>query len=224
MVIIIFFAYVCTVTRGQTYALLLSMLLITGCGSSRRAPVQPVLPTSQTVVVPPSTSQSSGSGSQSGGVSAQTTQNGQSQTPSATAPDNRKLSERIVEYARTFTGVPYKLGAAGPSMFDCSGFTRYVFREFGYTLTHQSGIQYRECRKIDNYADLQVADLVFFGSRRDIRNISHVGIVVSIDRERGSFSFIHASVSKGVTEESSTHPYFMMRYIGAGRIIPDEDQ
>ena len=32
----------------------------------------------------------------------------------------------VVAYARTFKGVPYKLGAAGPKAFDCSSYTRYV--------------------------------------------------------------------------------------------------
>ena len=56
-----------------------------------------------------------------------------------------------------------------------------------------------------------------------MRKIGHVGIVVSVDREKGSFTFIHASVSGGVVEQTSSHPYFMMRYIGARRILPDEE-
>jgi len=29
-------------------------------------------------------------------------------------------------------------------------------------------------------------------------------------------------VSNGVVEQTSSHPYFMMRYMGARRILPDE--
>ena len=129
----------------------------------------------------------------------------------------------VVAYARTFKGVPYKLGAAGPKAFDCSSYTRYVYKHFGYDITAYSQVQFREGRPVDSYSDLQKGDLVFFGKKRGVRTIGHVGSVVSIDRERGSFTFIHASVSGGVMEQTSSHPYFMMRYMGARRLLPDEE-
>lgn len=131
--------------------------------------------------------------------------------------------EEIVEYARTFTGTPYKLGASGPRQFDCSSFTRYVYKNFGYELTAYSAVQFGEGRPVESYFQLQKGDLVFFGKRAGVRHIGHVGIVVSVDKEKGSFTFIHASVSRGVVEQSSSHPYFMMRYMGARRILPDEE-
>lgn len=131
--------------------------------------------------------------------------------------------DQVVAYARSFLGTPYKLGAIGPKAFDCSSFTRYVFLHFGYSITAFSQVQFREGREVPSYADLQKGDLVFFGKRGKVRNIGHVGIVVSVEREKGSFTFIHASVSQGVVEQTSSHPYFMMRYMGARRILPDEE-
>lgn len=145
-----------------------------------------------------------------------------SKVEEARAEEAVPLSDQVIAYARTFIGTPYKLGASGPSKFDCSGFTRYVFKKFGYNLTQYSGAQFREGREVAGYADLQKGDLVFFGQRGRVRNIGHVGIVVSVDEEKGSFTFIHASVSNGVVEQTSSHPYFMMRYMGARRILPDE--
>ncbi|MBO4635446.1 MAG: C40 family peptidase [Bacteroidales bacterium] len=141
----------------------------------------------------------------------------------AAAPLHAQNGDEVVAYARSFLGTPYKLGAVGPKAFDCSSFTRYVYLHFGYSITAYSQVQYREGRPVDNFSDLQKGDLVFFGKKGRVRNIGHVGIVVSVDRERGSFTFIHASVSQGVVEQSSTHPYFMMRYMGARRLLPDED-
>ena len=137
-------------------------------------------------------------------------------TPAVSADD-------IIAYARTFTGTPYKLGASGPKQFDCSSFTHYVYKHFGYELTSYSAVQFREGRPVDDYFHLQKGDLVFFGKRAGVRIIGHVGIVVSVDKEKGSFTFIHASVSRGVIEQTSSHPYFMMRYMGARRILPDEE-
>ena len=136
--------------------------------------------------------------------------------------DTLALSDQVIAYARSFLGTPYKLGASGPSRFDCSSYTRYVFKHFGYDITAYSAVQFREGREVPSYRDLQKGDLVFFGKRGSVRNIGHVGIVVSIDKETGGFTFIHASVSNGVVEQSFNHPYFMMRYMGARRILPDE--
>lgn len=134
----------------------------------------------------------------------------------------KTLADQVIEYARTFTGTPYKLGALGPGQFDCSGFTRYVFKHFGYNITAYSQAQFVEGREVHSYSDLRKGDLVFFGKRGSVRTIGHVGIVVSVDEEHGSFTFIHASVSRGVTEDSSNSGYYLMRYIGARRILPDE--
>ena len=133
----------------------------------------------------------------------------------------RELADELLDYARTFLGIPYRLGAAGPDRYDCSGFTLTVFREFGFDLPHNSAAQFRMSRPVESFSDLRKGDLVFFGSKGSIREIGHVGIVVEVDLERGMFNFIHASTSNGVEIQRSTQPYFMMRYIGAGRILPD---
>ena len=142
-----------------------------------------------------------------------------SSTPVPEQP--RELVDELLDYAKTFIGVPYRLGAGGPNLFDCSGFTLYVYREFGFTLPHNSQAQFKMSRPVESFSDLRKGDLVFFGSRGSIREIGHVGIVVDVDLDRGMFRFIHASTSNGVEIQRSTLPYFMMRYIGAGRILPD---
>lgn len=53
---------------------------------------------------------------------------GTAQAQPATPP----TGDEVVAYARTFLGTPYKLGATGPKRFDCSSYTRYVYKHFGY--------------------------------------------------------------------------------------------
>ena len=133
----------------------------------------------------------------------------------------KELVDEVLDYAKTFIGIPYRLGACGPDWYDCSGFTLTVFKEFGMDLPHNSNAQFKMSRPVESFSDLRKGDLVFFGARSNIREIGHVGIVVDVDLEHGMFRFIHASTSNGIEIQRSTQPYFMMRYMGAGRILPD---
>jgi cell wall-associated NlpC family hydrolase len=92
-------------------------------------------------------------------------------TPASAAPT---LGQRAVSEAQRHYNKPYKYGAAGPSRFDCSGFTRYVFSRLGRSLPHSSASQYNASgvRHISR-ASLTLGDLVF--TVRDGR-IRHVGI------------------------------------------------
>ena len=83
----------------------------------------------------------------------------------------KKLVDDLLDYAKTFIGTPYRLGASGPNLFDCSGFTSYVYREFGYELPHNSQAQLKTSRPVESFSDLRKGDLVFFGARGSIRNV-----------------------------------------------------
>ena len=69
----------------------------------------------------------------------------------------------------------------------------------------------------DKILDIRNLDITFTTTAGPVHAIRGV----NMDLERGSFRFIHASVSQGVTITSSTNPYFMMRLVGTGRILPD---
>jgi len=113
-------------------------------------------------------------------------------------------SNAIVAYASNFLGTPYSYGANGPSSFDCSGFTCYVFRHFGIglprTAAGQQGVGSSVSR--DN---LQPGDLVFFGSPAH-----HVGIYV------GNGCYIHSPKTGDVVKISSLT--YRTDYSGARRV------
>lgn len=129
-----------------------------------------------------------------------------------------QLTGDLLKEAHRHIGKRYVHGAKGPSQFDCSGFSSYVYRQFGYSLSPSSRAQYTQGVAVDR-KELRAGDLVFFTSARSGRNVGHVGIVVSADNETGAFRFIHASL-KGV-KVSSCEGYYRNRYIGARRIITD---
>ena len=138
-----------------------------------------------------------------------------SSTYSLSAESSQLINDLLNE-ANRHIGKPYLHGAKGPSRFDCSGFSSYVYKQFGYNLSPASRTQYTEGVKVERN-DLQKGDLVFFTSRSSGKNVGHVGIVVSADNKTGKFKFIHASI-RGV-KISDFEGYYVPRYIGARRII-----
>lgn len=131
---------------------------------------------------------------------------------------NSQLIADLLKEAVKHIGKPYRHGMKGPNAFDCSGFTSYVYKQFGYSISPASRIQYTDGVKVDR-KNLRKGDLVFFTSRSSGKNVGHVGIVFSADNETGAFKFIHASI-KGI-KISECEGYYANRYVGARRIISD---
>lgn len=126
----------------------------------------------------------------------------------------------LLDEARSHSGKRYRSGAKGPYNFDCSGFTGYVFNQFGYKLGASSRNQYNDGIEVEE-GDLRPGDLVFFTGRNSKGGVGHVGIVVSADNENNTFSFIHSATSAGIQIDRSTAPYYKKRYLGARRIITE---
>lgn len=135
------------------------------------------------------------------------------------ADEDEDLVCELTDYAARYLGTRYRLGASGPKAFDCSGFTSYVFRQFGIELTRSSRTQWTEGEKVEN-GHLRPGDLVFFSSRGSGRGrVGHVGIVVDVN-EDGSWRFIHASTTRGVVYQNFPDGgYYERNYIGAKRVL-----
>ncbi|MFZ1263857.1 MAG: NlpC/P60 family protein [Chitinophagaceae bacterium] len=119
-------------------------------------------------------------------------------------------SKTLLEKVDDWYGVHYRTGGNTKTGVDCSGFTVAVYAAvYGLMIPRVSHEQYRTSRKIST-TELQEGDLVFFNTRG--RGVSHVGIYL------GNNKFIHASVSKGVMVNGLFEPYYLQRYVGAGRI------
>ena len=128
-----------------------------------------------------------------------------------------EVADSIINYGKLFLNTPYRYGSTGVSSFDCSGFTSYVYRNFGYDLGRSSVDQSKQFSQIDK-SELKAGDLVFFSGRRRSKNVGHVGIVVSANNN-GEFNFIHAAVHNGVTISNSKEAYYTKRFLKASRVI-----
>ncbi len=126
--------------------------------------------------------------------------------------------ENLMEEAFSHIGARYRSGSKGPYAFDCSGFTSYVFGQMNMSIGSSSRDQYAKNTPIKD-SEMQRGDLVFFTSPSSGKLVGHVGIVVDVDPETHSFSFIHASTKEGVKVSKSSDGYYARRYIGARRVM-----
>ena len=80
------------------------------------------------------------------------------QTTQASAPASTSNSS-VVAIAMQYVGSPYVWGASGPSAFDCSGLTSYVYAQVGINLPRTSGEQAVAGTQV-SAAEAQPGDLV----------------------------------------------------------------
>lgn len=112
------------------------------------------------------------------------------------------LGEQIVKYAEKFLGTPYTWGGTSPDTgFDCSGFTQYVYSNFGIDLDRTSSAQRRQGEAVDE-DDIMLGDLVCYSG--------HVAIYV------GNGQVIHSPQEGEVVKISNMH---MMSIITIRRFI-----
>ncbi len=138
--------------------------------------------------------------------------------PKATAANLK--GEQIVATAMKYLGARYRSGHSGPSAFDCSGFTSFIYRNANLSITRSSRSQFAEGTPIHNIADLRKGDLVFFSGSSRSRSVGHVGIVTEVAGDGKSFQFVHAART-GVQVDKSNSAYYSRRYLGARRIVQE---
>lgn len=126
---------------------------------------------------------------------------------------NSDLSSQLVAYAKQFLGCPYIYGAAGPSSFDCSGFTSYVFKHFGYTLNRSAAAQYSNGTVVDQ-SQMQPGDLILWRAYGSSKTATHVGIYI------GNNQYIHASSTQQCITINDMDYAVNSRYVvGVRRIL-----
>ena len=122
-------------------------------------------------------------------------------------------SSAIAETAMQHLGTRYTWGGASAGGFDCSGYTMYIFGQYGYSLPHTASGQWQSGigAKVYSISELQPGDLVFFNdpSRNAGKACSHAGIYI------GNGQHIHASSAKnGVVISDLASGYYNKYFIG----------
>lgn len=85
---------------------------------------------------------------------------------------------RILSVARSYLGVPYRLGGASRSGIDCSGLVLVAYRDgAGIALPHRATLQAARGRRVDR-SQIQPGDLVAWGVPG---NYPHIALAVDAD-------------------------------------------
>jgi cell wall-associated NlpC family hydrolase len=117
-----------------------------------------------------------------------------------------RFDQLLIAAIDTRIGAPYVWGAAGPTVFDCSGFVWSAFQSAGVRFERSSArslwMQFAPARPEEEF---KFGTLVFFNGQ------SHIGIVAD------AHGFYHASRSHGVTY-STFNDYWLSRVDGFRRV------
>lgn len=122
-----------------------------------------------------------------------------SPAPSRGPSQGSASAASLINYSYQFLNIPYVWGGTTPSGFDCSGFTSYVFRHFGYNIGRTTYNQI-DAGVAVSQSELQPGDLVF-------TNPGHVGIYI------GNGQMIHAPQTGDVLKVSKVWKFYAARRV-----------
>lgn len=122
--------------------------------------------------------------------------------PVQTSAEGLALGQQIAGYACQFVGNPYVYGGSSlTNGTDCSGFTMAVYAQFGYSLSHSSGVQMGQGTPVSLDA-VQPGDIICYSG--------HVGLYI------GGGQIVHAATeSTGIIISNM----YYTSPIGARRIV-----
>ncbi len=125
---------------------------------------------------------------------------------------SEKIS-KIVSVAKSKLGCKYVRGSEGPTTFDCTGLTYYLYKQIGITLPRGTAEQ----KSVGTYvakSDLQPGDLVYLDTKGDDGIIDHAAIYI------GNDTIIHAnSVAGKVGTSNLNTAYYKKAYVSARRVL-----
>jgi cell wall-associated NlpC family hydrolase len=140
--------------------------------------------------------------------------------PPAVLPDTKNVKPSdIVAFSKTLIGTPYVYGSIDPKVgFDCSGFITYVFSHFSIKVP-RSSVDFTNVGKTIDVNAAMPGDLILFtGTNIYERQVGHMGIVVSNDKD--GLQFIHSTSGKQMCVTiTPLSDYYKTRFVKVIRVF-----
>ena len=131
------------------------------------------------------------------------------QAPNTNYATNAELRASIVNYALQYVGDKYVSGGTSLATgTDCSGFTCFVYADFGYSISRTPEGQYSGAGRAIDYSSIQPGDIICYSSNGG-RSCTHVAMYI------GDGQVVHAANSrKGViTSNADYEPIIGVRNV-----------
>ncbi|MCK5923827.1 MAG: C40 family peptidase [Methylococcales bacterium] len=121
--------------------------------------------------------------------------------------------DQMIQDAAKYIGVPYRWGGISALGIDCSGLAQLLHRQIGIQTPRDADMQFDAGHVVE--PAFQPGDLLYFGSDKGHRSISHVGMSL------GGWRMIHSSGSRnGVYEDDvQGNEWLRTHFLGGRRFI-----
>ncbi len=128
-------------------------------------------------------------------------------------------ASKVVEFAQTLIGTPYKYGSSEPKKgLDCSGFIYYVFQKFKISVPRTSKDFTNAGEEISTLNSRKGDIILFTGSDVNSGMVGHMGIIT--ENNNGILKFLHsASGNNAGVMVSGMNSYFMPRFVKVIRVF-----
>lgn len=124
-----------------------------------------------------------------------------------TAQQQKQKDTKVVTYAKSLIGSPYKQDGTTKKGFDASGYVQYVYAKFNIQVERSTKAIYKAGKKVNKP---QQGDLVFFDTKnKKPKEANFVGIYI------GNDEFIAVTVNKGVSIQSLKTDYWKKTFLSA---------
>ena len=120
--------------------------------------------------------------------------------PTTVYASNEELRRAIVDYAMQYVGNRYKSGGSSlTSGTDCSGFTCFIYADFGYSISRTPSGQFSGSGRSIEYSTIQPGDIICYSSNGG-KSCTHVGLYI------GDGQIVHSANSrKGVVVQNADY-------------------
>ncbi len=131
---------------------------------------------------------------------------------SSVSNSSASTATKVVNTAKRYVGHKYVFGGVGPSGFDCSGFTQYVYKQTGISIPRTTRSQATVGKGLSK-PQVSSGDLIVFSDTYQ-PGPSHVGICI------GNGNFVHAAnAQKGVRTDSLNSTYYNSKFTSGRRLF-----